>query len=188
MQETLYASFADYKNAQQAAGALLDSGLRKEDLSVVATTDAYDEEDQRDPESVERTSKVGVTTTTGRDAAAGAAKGAGIGAGVGAAALIASLFVPGLGVVTGAGALATALGAAVGATAAGAAVGAIAGYLKDQGVPAEVATRYEDVVKHGGAIISLTLPSGDVDRATAQAILMKYNASDLNAYSSQSLN
>ena len=115
-------------------------------------------------------------------------KGAGIGAGVGAAALIASLFVPGLGVVTGAGALATALAAAVGATAAGAAVGAVAGYLKDQGVPSEVAARYEDVVKRGGAIISLALPSGDVDRTAAQEILMKYNASDLNAYVSQSLN
>jgi hypothetical protein len=188
MQETLYASFADYKNAEQAAGALLDSGLRKEDLSVVATMQAYDADRERRSQSVERAAKVGVTTTTGKDAASGAAKGAGVGAGVGAAALIASLFVPGLGLVTGAGALATALATALGASAAGAAVGAVTGYLKDQGVPAEVATQYEDVVKRGGAIIALALPSGDIDRAAAEQILVKYNASDLNGYSYQSLN
>ncbi|MDQ6767594.1 MAG: hypothetical protein M3Z41_07270 [Candidatus Eremiobacteraeota bacterium] len=184
MPETLYASFADYHNAQQAAGALLDRGLRKEDLSVVVAPTAHDEHSK----DVERTAKAGVTTTTGRDAAAGAAKGAGIGAAVGAVALIASLFIPGLGLVTGAGALATALAALVGTTAAGAAVGAIAGYLKDQGVPADVATRYEDAVRHGGAIIAIALPSGTMDRPIAEEILLKYDASDVNSYSPQPLN
>ena len=36
MPQTIYASFADPANAEKAAGALLDYGVRKEDLSVVA--------------------------------------------------------------------------------------------------------------------------------------------------------
>jgi len=187
MQETLYASFTDYRNAEKASGALLDRGVRPEDLSVVATTGAYDQR-VRDPDRVEHHVKTGVTTTTGHDAAKGAAKGAGIGAAVGAAALVASLFIPGLGLVTGAGALATALGALVGTTAAGAAVGALAGYLKDQGVPHDVATKYEDAVKRGGAIIAIALPSGEVSRPIAEEILLKYDASDLNSYTRQPLN
>lgn len=187
MQETLYASFSDYKKAQQASGALLDQGVRPEDLSVVATSGDEDGS-ARDPEGLERSAKTGVTTTTGGDAAKGAAKGAGIGIAVGAAAVVASLFIPGLGLVTGAGALATALAALAGTTAAGAAVGAIAGYLKDQGVPHDVATRYEDAVRRGGALIAVALPSDDVDRAIAQDTLLKYEANDLNSYTGQPLN
>ncbi len=187
MQETLYASFADYRNAQKASGALLDRGVRREDLTVVLTTGAYDGE-APSPEAVERTAKAGVTTTTGGDAARGAAKGAGVGAVVGAAAAITSLFIPGLGLVTGAGALATALGALVGTTAAGAAVGAIGGYLKEQGVPPAAAARYEDTVNKGGAIIAVALPSGDVDRVGAEEILLKYDADDFNSYARPTLN
>ena len=36
MSQTIYASFADPANAEKAAGALLDYGVRQEDLSVVA--------------------------------------------------------------------------------------------------------------------------------------------------------
>lgn len=172
-----YASFADGKQAQHAVGALLDAGARKEDISVVVAQ-ADEKGHVHDPD----TAKGGVSTTTGRDAAAGAVKGAGIGAGVGAAALLASLFIPGLGLVTGAGALATAIAAAVGTTAAGAAAGALTGYLKDQGVPPEMATRYSDTIGKGGAIIALTLPSGKIDGITAQEILAKYQAQDMNTY------
>lgn len=187
MQETLYASFVDYRNAEKASGALLDRGLRPEDLSVVATTSGYDER-ARDPDRVEHQVKTGVTTTTGHDAAKGAAKGAGVGAAVGAAAVVASLFIPGLGLVTGAGALATALGALVATTAGGAAVGGLAGYLKDQGVPRDVSTKYEDAVKRGGAVIAIQLPSGEVDRSIAEEMLRKYDATDINSYTRQPLN
>lgn len=186
MRETLYASFVNYGDAQKASGALLDRGLRPEDLSAVATPSAHDDI-VHDSARLEHGAKTGMTTTTGNDAAAGAAKGAGIGAAVGAAALVASLFVPGVGLVTGGGALATALGALAGTTAAGAAVGAVAGYLKDQGVPADVATRYEDAVTRGGAIIAVALPSAGVDRASAEGILLKYGANDVNCYTRELL-
>ena len=175
--KTLYASFADNVQAQQAVGALLDHGVQSVDISVVGYQ--ADEKGQRtDPQSA----KGGVSTTTGRDAASGAAKGAGIGAGVGAVALLASLFIPGLGLVTGAGALATALTAAVGTTAAGAAAGAVTGYLKDQGVPRDVAEQYQSAIVNGGSIIGLTLPSGGVDLRTAEQILTKYQAQNIRTF------
>lgn len=175
--KTLYASFAENKNAQQAVGALLDHGVQNADISVVGH-----QADEHGHTANPETAKGGVSTTTGRDAAAGAVKGAGIGAGVGAAALLASLFIPGLGLVTGAGALATALAALAGTAAAGAAAGAVTGYLKDQGVPADVAARYQDAVVNGGSVLALTLPSGGVDLRTAEELLAKYNAQNIHTY------
>jgi len=133
-------------------------------------------------DKTERAAKQGISTTTPGDAAAGAAKGAGIGLGVGVLAALASLVIPGFGLVVGGGALATAIAGAAGATAAGAIAGGVHGYLKDQGVPDEVAVDYDNAVKHGGAILALTLPSGNVDEAKAREILAKYHASNVNTY------
>ncbi|MBC5806469.1 MAG: hypothetical protein DLM53_11565 [Candidatus Eremiobacter antarcticus] len=175
--KALYASFSDNKVAQQAVGALLDHGMQNADISVVGHQ-ADEHGEHANPESA----KGGMTTTTGRDATSGAVKGAGIGAGVGAAAVIASLFVPGLGLVTGAGALATALAAAAGTAAAGAAAGAVTGYLKDQGVPADVAVQYQNSITNGGSVLALTLPSGGVDLRTAEQVLAKYQAQNIHTY------
>ncbi|MDQ6781283.1 MAG: hypothetical protein M3Z37_09070 [Candidatus Eremiobacteraeota bacterium] len=175
--KTLYASFGDNKLAQQAVGALLDHGMQAVDVSIVGHQ--ADEAGHRDDPA---SAKGGVSTTTGRDAASGAVKGAGIGAGVGTIAVLASLFIPGLGLVTGAGALATALAAAAGTAAAGAAAGAVTGYLKDQGVPADVAVQYQSAITNGGSVIALTLPSGGVDLRAAEEVLAKYQAQNIRTF------
>lgn len=90
--------------------------------------------------STDMAAKHGISTTTPEDAGSGAVKGAGIGLGLGAVAAIASLLVPGIGLVTGAGALATALGGAALTAGAGAIAGGVTGYLKDQGVPVKPPT------------------------------------------------
>src|SRR5580658_5007915 len=108
MTKLLYVAFSDRGQAEKAAGALLDHGVRKEDVSVVidhAINDAVNP----DAVSLERAAKVGLSTTTAEDAEAGASKGAGIGLGVGVLAGLAVLFIPGIGLVYGAGALATAI-------------------------------------------------------------------------------
>lgn len=130
----------------------------------------------------ELAAKQGLSTTTPGDAAAGAAKGAGIGLGVGVLAALASLVVPGFGLVVGGGALATAIAGAAGATAAGAVAGGVHGYLKDQGVPDQAAMDYDHAVKNGGAVLAVSVPSGDVDEATCREVLAKYNASNVNTY------
>jgi hypothetical protein len=169
MSETLYATFSDYKMAEKAVGALLDHGLNKDAVTLIANNSG-------DHESH---AEHGITTTTGADAAAGAAKGAGIGLAVGALGALASLLIPGFGLVTGGGALATALGAAAGTTAGGAAAGGLAGFLQDQGVDEAAALDYEAAVKRGGALVELHLPSGDIGSVQAEQILNKYNATNI---------
>lgn len=224
----LYASFADASTGEKAAGALLDFGVRQEDISLVAndqygttrqagtipndsagfagvgaSTGAFGTEgtaagygtagdlnplDKGGPDSyaaegdVETAAKHGISTTTPEDAGAGAVKGTGIGLGVGILASLAALTIPGFGLVLGGGALAAALGATALTAGAGAIAGGATGYLKEQGVPADAAERYHGVVTNGGAVLSLNIPSGKVDQATAESILAKYGASDLNAY------
>ena len=181
--DTIYASFADVALAQKAAGALLDHGVEKDHLSLVShmPADRIDHDDDDDHDIVE-SAKKGISTTTAGDAASGAMKGAGIGLGIGALAALASLFIPGFGLVTGGGALAMALGAAAGTTAAGAVAGGVSGYLVDQGVPEAAAVDYEKAIERGGAIIAISLPSKDVTRADAEGILTKYQATNISSY------
>ena len=242
MAQTIYASFADASLAEKAAGALLDYGVRNEDISLVSRERGTDEDTSRrdytahsatlaeregtttyadrneaapvreeptgsriysttDTDYTDRDSnttvidhstgqgdrtelaaKQGLSTTTPGDAAAGAAKGAGIVLGVGVLAALATLVIPGFGLVVGGGALATALAGAAGATAAGAVAGGVHGYLKDQGVPDQVAMDYDHAVKTGGAVLAVSVPSGDVDEATCREILAKYSANNVNTY------
>jgi len=142
--------------------------------------------DQGGPDSAanntDMSAKHGLSTTTPEDAGEGAVKGTGIGLGVGILASLAALAVPGFGLVLGGGALAAAIGATALTAGAGAIAGGVTGYLKEQGVPGEAAERYHGTVQGGGAVLSVNLPSGDVDQATAQQVLSKYGAADVNAY------
>ena len=95
---------------------------------------------------------------------------------------IAALAVPGVGWIIGGGALATAIAGMIGTTVAGAIAGGVTGYLKDQGVPHEVAAHYGTAVENGGAILAVHAPSGNVDPTTIQHILQKYGAVNVNAY------
>ncbi len=199
MSKTLYASFIDAELAVKASGALLDEGVRKEDISVISkekgestdpnhpaqmyTTDGQLFERNADErEKTENAAKHGLSTTTSGDAAVGAAKGAGIGLGVGVLAALAAIFIPGVGLVLGGGALATAVAAAVGTTVAGAVVGGVDGYLVDQGVPQEAAIDYNHAYENGGAILAVHVPSNGIDEFAVQSILAKYNASNVSTY------
>lgn len=209
----LYASFGDAVLAEKAAGALLDYGVRKEDVSLIAN-DAYAQTRSTsysyaetpaserlagvvtgaaaamgatagggvDTGDYETAAKEGISTTTPEDAGAGAIKGTEIGLGIGIIAGLAAMLVPGVGLVLGGGALASAIGGAALTAGAGAIVGGVTGYLKEQGVPGEAAQQYQGVVTNGGAILNVSLPSGDVDQATAEGVLAKYHAMDLHSY------
>ena len=247
----IYASFSDPSLAEKAAGALLDYGVRNEDVSLIrggndqditewqsrhtgmpstygtysnyqssmtenpASTYASDAsmtnatmtpaddaslraanytseseytenraamDEETEDSKEDLAAKGGISTTTGADAGAGAAKGAGIGLGVGILAALAAIFVPGFGLVAGGGALALALGGAAATTGAGAVAGATTGYLKDQGVDAEVAVDYEKALLAGGALLEVSVPSNDVDEVTARQVLAKYGAANIGAY------
>lgn len=127
-----------------------------------------------------------ISTTTSADAAAGAEKGALAGLGVGLVAGLTSLFLPGVGWVLGGGGLSLALAGTAAATAAGAAAGGVAGYLKDQGIPEDVLTRYRGAFERGGAILGV-LPTESVSRPTIEAILAKYGALNIDTYGEERL-
>jgi hypothetical protein len=226
MINTIYASFEDPADAERAAGALLDHGVRPQDISVlqgqktveearaayenethfadpinvavvsptgamtglgtsvpvgmgemVLRGDEFYQDTEADPEWQ---AKNGISTTTAADAEEGALKGTAWGAGVGIIAGLASLMVPGVGLVYGAGALAVAIGAAVATTAAGAVAGAVTGYLVDQGVEVNSANRYSSTISQGGALLAVTLPSGPVQEDQARTILEKYGSEHLS--------
>lgn len=167
----LYAKFSDLQLAERAVGALLDHGVAKIDISLVGPPDGTDH-DQR--------AKRGVTVTTGKDAACGAAEGAGLGLAVGALAALASLLIPGFGLVMGGGALATAAAAAAGTSAAGAIAGGVAGFLHDQGMDATAAHNFASAVESGGAIVEVAAPSGDVAIEAVHHLLSKYGAEQVS--------
>ncbi|RYG23224.1 hypothetical protein EON82_14665 [bacterium] len=137
--------------------------------------------DVRPVEDPERAAKAGVTTTTIQDAAKGAAKGVGYGLGIGALAAVASIAIPGFGLVLGGGALAAAVAGLAASAGAGAVAGGVVGYLKDQGVPADEIPAYQEAYEHGGAILSVVINPG-TDLGKVQELLRKYGASNVRPF------
>jgi hypothetical protein len=181
MSQTLYVTFPNGNSAEKAAGALIDFGVRPQDVSVVIDhTDTYEETTHT--ENHNESARGGITTTTPRDVGVGVARGAEVGLGLGILAGLAALVVPGVGLVVGGGTLASVLGAAAATTAAGAVAGGVTGYLKDQGLPDEIVHRYANALDTGGALLAVTLPSGGVDIPTGQEIVAKYDGSDVRVY------
>jgi len=181
MSQTIYAAYSDAHAAEKAVGALLDRGVLKDDITVVANHPGSSKEQDDADHAVEH-AKSGVTTTTPADTGKGLAEGAGIGLGVGVLAVLASAVIPGVGLVLGGGALASALAVAGTATAGGAIIGGVTGYLIDQGVPANTANKYVSHVEAGGSLVEVHLPSGKVDETEGRDILNKYGAAEINAY------
>ena len=128
----------------------------------------------------ERAAKAGVTTTTVQDAAKGAAKGVGFGLGVGALAAVASIAIPGFGLVLGGGALAAAVAGLAATAGAGAVAGGVVGYLKDQGVPADQIPAYQKAYEDGGAILSVIVEG--TDTSTVEGLLAKYGATSVRHF------
>lgn len=166
-----------YNNPQSVAGTAGD--MNSADMNPMDQGGMDSAASQGD---VETAAKHGISTTTPEDAGEGAVKGTGIGLGVGILASLAALAIPGVGLVLGGGALAAALGATALTAGAGAIAGGATGYLKEQGVPGDAAEKYHGTVSGGGAVLSLNIPSGKVDQATAESVLSKYGAADMNAY------
>ncbi|MBS1718333.1 MAG: hypothetical protein JSS72_11440 [Armatimonadetes bacterium] len=178
--KNIYASFTDPDLAEKAVGTLLDHGVRPEHLSILfpeAYASTGEKMEPRSAEHVEDVAKSGITTTTMGDANIGAAKGAGIGFTAGAVAALASVFIPGVGLVIGGGALALALAGMAGATAAGAVAGGVTGYLKDQGVPPEETEHYYKLVQGGGALVTVSPTDENIDDAEIHSLLSKYGGS-----------
>ena len=187
MTETLYASFVNINDAERAMGVLLDHGVRPKDITLVAheshadRLETYSASKDLNLEELKDHAANGITTTTISDAESGALSGATIGLGVGVIAALASIFLPGIGLVIGGGALALALSGAAGATGVGAISGGVYGFLRDQGVSEPHLTSYHESYTSGGSIIGVEL-NGQLDRNDIEGLLVKYNAENIGGH------
>jgi len=175
MKKNIHVAFRTHDAASRAVGALLDHGVGAHDISVyVKNLPETWEAPATTGADLESRATQGITLTTSADAVEGATKGAGIGLGIGMLAGLASVIVPGVGVVLGGAALEFAVGGAVAATAAGAIAGGAYGYLRDQGIDEHAARYLSNHLETGGVLVSVSGPSNNVEIDTIQKILTKY--------------
>jgi len=118
------------------------------------------------------------STKAPEGAAAGAGTGAVLGGGLGWLAGIGALAIPGLGPLIAAGPIMAALGgAAVGGT-----VGGLTGALIGMGIPEYEASRYEESVKGGNALISVHSENSD-ETERAKTIFEEAGGQDISTSS-----
>lgn len=142
MAELISAFFNDRQAAETAVSRLLEIGVPNEAISFVARGEA-----------------AGEGAHTQGDTAKGALAGLGLGAGLGALLGIGALFIPGIGPLIAAGALAQGLGVTAAAAAGGAilggTVGTLAGAFSKWGLSEEDAQRYAREVERGAVFVGV---------------------------------
>jgi hypothetical protein len=166
---TLAGLFDMRDDAQRAVNDLVDLGIDREAISVIAQeTDAVGEREVGGSEA-------------GAGAGAGAVAGATAGGLLGLLVGIGALAIPGIGPVLAAGPLAAAIGSAAAGTLVGAAGGAVAGgligALVGAGIPAEEAEFYAEGVRRGGTLV--TVNAEDTMVESVARIMQANNAVDV---------
>jgi hypothetical protein len=164
---TTITALYDYReDAQNALRELVDMGIPREDVSLVASDAAG-----------EYARYHGRDFPAESDTAEGAATGAVIGGLGGLVVGLAALAIPGIGPVIAAGPLASALiaggiGAGVGAVA-----GGLVGALVDLGLSEEEAGYYAEGVRRGGTLLTVTTTENMSNRV--MDVLDRHNAVDI---------
>lgn len=171
--KTVVALFDSMSDAQNAVRDLVNSGISRERLTLVANN----QDGSSDLEGVRSTTMERGTTVDRDDdvsVGGGAAAGAVVG-GIGGAVLALSAFaIPGIGPVIAAGPLIAGLvGAGVGA-----AVGGLVGALIEAGIPEEHAGYYAEGVRRGSTLLAVEADDTRVDHVVD--ILNRYDPIDIN--------
>jgi hypothetical protein len=172
MAKTVVGLFDNFAEAQNVVQELVDTGFRREDISLVAN-DAKGEY-RRYADGGAAKDAVG----------AGAVSGGVVGGVLGLLAGTGLLVIPGIGPVLAAGPLAAGISstaAALGATAVGvglgAAAGGLVGGLVSAGVPEDDANYYAEGVRRGGALV--TVAADDANVNSAYAAMQRHGAVDI---------
>jgi hypothetical protein len=142
----VFGIYRDRVHVEQGVDALVRSGFRTEDISVllpenIGTKEFAHEKHTKAPEG----------------ATAGASTGAVVGGTLGLLAGIGALAIPGLGPFIAAGPIMAALAGA----GTGGVVGGLIGALVGMGIPEYEAKRYEGMIKKGGVLLSVHCDSSD---------------------------
>jgi uncharacterized protein (TIGR02271 family) len=147
--KTVVGLFDDMSDAEKAVERLVDSGVPRDKIGIVAGNESGKYSDV--------TSKGQV----GKGVAGGAGAGAALGGGFGLIAGLASLAIPGFGPVIAAGPIAAALtGAGIGAAA-----GGLIGGLTQAGVHESDAAYYAEGVRRGGVLVTVRTNETLADRS-----------------------
>lgn len=159
--KTIIGAFDTTTAADNAAQALVNSGVSRDDISIIANNEAGTYATTAD-------STVGGGHAIGHDAKVGAEWGAGIGFLVG----LTGLAIPGLGWIAAAGWFAgTILGAGTGAI-----IGGLVGALTHVGVPHDEALLYTESVRRGSVLVVVRAD----EMATGNVATVLSNAGAIN--------
>jgi hypothetical protein len=172
MQKTIVALYDGVNDAQQAVRDLVDSGINRDQISLMANNASGEFQN----------------LNTDLKETSGAAEGAGVGAGIGAAlggiggllVGLGALVIPGIGPVLAAGPLAAAVGGVAGAGAGaitGGAAGGLIGAMTDMGVNSEQAGYYAEGIRRGGTL--LTVRADDTLTSRAVDVMNRHNPIDV---------
>jgi stress response protein YsnF len=181
MAKTIVALYDDLPTAEAVARALVESGIRREDISLMAN-DASGQQSglgAADSADTNGTSRSAASDTGTGATATGAAIGGAVGGLGGFLVGLGALAIPGIGPVVAAGPLAAAL---IGAGA-GAVAGGLIGALTNIGVPEEEAGLYAEGVRRGGALLALRTDEAEADRAIE--VMERFDPVDIDTRASE---
>lgn len=168
MVQTLLAVYDDLSMAQHAVQDLVQSGISRENISLVAN-DVSEQYVSHLGKSPVETDVVGPEE--------GASFGAVVGALTGAVVSIGALAIPGVGTVLAAGPLLAVLtGGTVGAVTGAATGGIVAGLVKT-GIPENEAQGYAEAVRRGGTLVTVT--TEDSTATSIREILARHDPVDI---------
>jgi len=153
---TIVSVFDSMTDAQRAIERLVNNGIRREDISLVAN----DREGSYSGGMDGKDAGDGKKTIDGTGYGENIAVGTGVGALGGLLLGLGALAIPGIGPVVAAGPLAATIGGAI----TGAVGGGLIGALKDAGVPDDDANVYAEHVRRGGAMLTVHTDHAQADR------------------------
>jgi uncharacterized protein (TIGR02271 family) len=186
MAKTVVGLFDRFEDAQNALQELVDNGIDRNDISLVANDSRGQFKNYRAADR-SGTGDFSTPDSTGgtqgaEGATAGAVGGGAIGGVLGLLVGIGALAIPGIGPVLAAGPLVAALGSAGAGAVAGAGIGAasggLIGGLVGLGIPDEDANFYAEGVRRGGTL--LTVRTSDDLAERAADIMSRYNVVDVD--------
>ena len=170
MAKTVVGLFDTFAEAQRVVQSLIDTGVDRNNISLVAN--------DASGAHAAYTQETGVETSTAAESAgAGAVGGSVIGGVLGLLVGVGALAIPGIGPVITAGTLATTLGSTALGAGIGAAAGGLVGALVGAGVPEEDANVYSEGVRRGGTLV--TVNAADDLAENVYAVMNQHGAVDI---------
>jgi hypothetical protein len=169
MNKAIVALYDNLDEAQRVVQDLIDAGLSRDNISIVANDVSGDYGRHVADVPAEGEHHVGP--------AEGSAFGSVVGGLTGLLVGLGALAIPGIGPVIAAGPLVAGLAGALTGAVAGGATGGIVGGLLSMGVPEDDAQYYAEGIRRGGTLVSATVD--DVFAPRVQAIMNSHNPVDV---------